>query len=117
MNKSLYYIECVCIKDCKFPNTEYHVGDVVYFNPKVGSNETYIYSYKDPEKNNLYKSIKDRYSSLISNGHIPFTRQKKFAKKWEIRRYAEQNAYWVENRGDFKCNIKEIRITYEEEEV
>ena len=29
MNKSLYYIECTCIKDCIYRNVEFHIGDEV----------------------------------------------------------------------------------------
>ena len=32
MNKNLYYIECTCIRDVKFPNTEFHIGDILYYN-------------------------------------------------------------------------------------
>lgn len=117
MNKSLYFIECTCIRDCKFPNVEYHKGEVVYFNPKAASNETYIYCWGDEDKNKLSEKTKNNYGPLISAGHLPFTRQKKFAKKWQIKRYAENNAYWVEKCGDFKCTIKEIKLTYTEEEI
>ena len=117
MTKSFYYIECTCIRDCKFPNVEYHIGDIVYFNPKAASNETYIYyDYINKCHTDWYEKNHIKYGGLISNGHLPFTRQKKFAKKWQIKSYAEYWARWVEEIGDFKCNIKEIKITYEETE-
>jgi hypothetical protein len=118
MNKSLYYIECTCIKDCKFPNVEYHVGDVVYINPKAASNETYVYyDYINKCHTDWYEKNISKYGSLINSGHLPFTRQKKFAKKWQIERYAEKNARWLEMIGEFKCAVKEIKVTYEEEDV
>ena len=49
MKKSIYYIECTCIKDCSYPNIDFHVGDVFYYNKKASSNEMYLYySYKFP---------------------------------------------------------------------
>lgn len=118
MNKSLYYIECTCIKNCKFPNVEYHIGDIIYFNPKAASNETYVYyDYINKCHTDWYKENHIKYGGLISNGHLPYTRQKKFAKKWQIKSYAEYWTRWIEEIGDFKCNIKEIKITYEETEV
>ena len=118
MNKSLYYIECTCIKDCSYPNIDFHVGDVFYYNKKAASNEMYLYySYKDKRHSTSEedKHIASTFGKYTS--HIPFTRQKKFAKKWQIKSYAEYWTRWVEEIGDFKCNIKEIKITYEEEEV
>ena len=58
MNKSLYFIECICIRDCKFPNVEYHKGEVVYFNPKAASNETYIYCGEMKIRMNYQKRLK-----------------------------------------------------------
>jgi hypothetical protein len=119
MKKSLYYIECTCIKNCKFPNVEYHIGDIIYVNPKASSDETYVYIYysDSKEKAEICEHTKNKYNVLIYAGHLPFTRQKKFAKKWQIKSYAEDLAYKIEKRGDFKCNIKEIKMIYEEEEV
>jgi hypothetical protein len=106
MNKSLYYIECTCIRDCKFPNVEYHIGDIVYFNPKAASNETYVGYGKD--KNPYY---------YWSSTHLPFTRQKKFAKKWQIKEYPERYARMVNDVGQFTAIVKEIKLTYTEEEI
>jgi len=117
MEKSLYYIECTCIKDCEFPNVEYHKGEVVYFNPKAASNETYIYCWGDEDKNKLSERAKNNYGSLLSGGHLPFTRQKKNAKKWEIKRYADSNARLINDIGEFNAIVKEIKITYQEEEI
>lgn len=118
MNKIIYYIECECTRECKFPNVEYHIGDIVYFNPKTSSNETYIYwDHINKCYTNWYNENRITYGSLISNGHLPFTRQKKFAKKWQLKKYAEYNARLIEKTGNFKCNIKEIKINYAEEEI
>lgn len=117
MNKSLYYIECTCIKECKYPNTEFHVGDVVYFNKKAAFNEMYLYfnntehrHLTDEEKNNIplcYKWL----------AYLPFTRQKKNAKKWQIKRYADWEAHIINDIGQFNAVVKEIKVTYQEEEV
>lgn len=121
MNKPLYFIECTAKSDIEFENgwanskygqennlikTIYKKGDVVYFNPKATSNETYV-GY-GPDKNPY------RY---WSSSHLPFTRQKKFAKKWQIKEYAEKNARFINNIGQFNAVIKEIKLTYTEEEV
>ena len=110
MTKSLYYIECTCIKDCKFPNVEYHIGDIIYFNPKAASNETYVGYGKDKDGN--YKNPYTYWSS----SHLPFTRQKKFAKKWQIKEYADNHARRVNEIGHFTAVVKEIKLTYIEEE-
>ena len=121
MNKSLYYIECTANSDLEFDNgwadceygrknnlikTIFHKGDIVYFNPKATSNETYV-GY-GPDKNPY------RY---WSSSHLPFTRQKKFAKKWQIKEYAEKNARMINGVGQFTAIIKEIKLTYTEEEI
>ena len=121
MNKSLYYIECTAKSDIEFENgwancqygqennlikTIYKKGDVVYFNPKATSNETYV-GY-GPNKNPY------RY---WSSSHLPFTRQKKFAKKWQKKSYAENYSIMINNIGQFTATIKEIKITYTEEEI
>jgi len=112
MNKSLYFIECTAKDDIEFKNgwtdtikTVYKKGDVVYFNPKASSNETYVGYGKD----NPY--------CYWSNSHIPFTRQKKFAKKWQIKEYADKNARWIEQIGHFTPVVKEIKLKYVEEEI
>jgi len=117
MNKSLYYIECTCIKDCSYPNIDFHVGDVFYYNKKAASNEMYLYySYKDKrhstsEEDEHIASTFGKYTS-----HIPFTRQKRFAKKWEIKRYPDWEAMLINEKGEFNAVVKEIKVTYTEEE-
>ena len=118
MNKSLYYIECTCIKDCSYPNIDFNVGDVFYYNKKAASNEMYLsYSYK----NKRYPTEQEKDHIGVTFGkwtsYIPFTRQKRFAKKWEIKRYAEHEANRINDMGEFNAIIKEIKVTYEEEEV
>lgn len=116
MDKSLYYIECTCIKDVKYPNIEFHVGDIFYYNKKASSSEMYLYCNKDhsplteEQKNNI---------PLIYKWHayLPFTRQKKNAKKWQIKRYADWEARIINDIGEFNAVVKEIKITYTEEEV
>ena len=118
MNKSLYYIECTCIKDCSYPNIDFHVGDVFYYNKKASSNEMYLYySYKN--KRHLTEQEKDYIDVTFGKwtSHIPFTRLKKNAKKWEIKRYADWNAMLINEKGEFNAVVKEIKVTYEEEEV
>lgn len=117
-NKSLYYIEVTCIKDVSYPNVDLHVGDVLYFNSKASSNEMYLlYSYKHnrhrtKEEEQHVINIFGRFAS-----YIPFTRKKANAKKWQIRSYADGEARWLNNTGEFNAIVKEIKVTYQEEEV
>ena len=68
MTKSLYYIECTCIRDCKFPNVEYHIGDIIYFNPKAASNETYVYyDYINKCHTDWYEKNHIKYGGKIYN--------------------------------------------------
>lgn len=116
--KSLYYIECTCINDCKYPNVEFHKGDVVYYNKKAAANEMYLgFNYVEKRHNTdeEIEHLKSTFGRYVS--YLPFTRQKKFAKKWEIRRYPEWEADIINKMGEFNCIVKEIKVTYEEEEV
>ena len=117
MEKKLYYIELECIKDCKFPNVEYHKGDILYFNPNASSNETYIYNYENRELENVCKLVIYDYKIIGKNSHIPFVRLKNRAKKWQIKGRADWYADYINNKGHFKATVKEIKITYTEEEV
>lgn len=113
MTKSIYYIECICIKDCAYPNIDFHVGDVVYYNPKAASNEMYLgWNYRENRHPKLEEIDKYKYQS-----YLPFTKQKKNAKKWEIKRYADRYANIINNTGEFSTVVKEIKITYTEEEI
>lgn len=114
MENKLYYIECKCIKDVKFPNTEFHLGDILYYNGNASSNEMYVF-------NNSHGSIEmdenaKRYRGLCSS-YLPFTRQKKNARKYKQLKQAQYIKSCIEYRGDFNCEIKEIKITYTEEEI
>lgn len=117
-NKSLYYIEVTCIKDVSYPNVDLHAGDVLYFNSKASSNEMYLlYSYKhyrpiNTEEEQHIINMFGRYTS-----HLPFTRKKANAKKWQIKSYADGETKWLNNTGEFNAIVKEIKVTYQEEEV
>ena len=118
MNKSFYYIECTCIKDCSYPHVDFHVGDVLYYNKKAASNEMYLYysyKYKRHRTDEETAHIESTFGKWTS--YIPFTRQKKFAKKWEIKRYPDWKARLINEKGEFNAVVKEIKVTYEEEEV
>lgn len=121
MNKNLYYIECTCIRDVKFPNTEFHIGDVLYYNNNASSNEMWIFNNKAfSEKENLYiieadKNVQ-RYQGLCNKSYIPLTRKKKNARLYKKLSQAEWIKSIIEERNDFKCEIKNIEITYEFEE-
>jgi len=115
MEKKLYYIECTCIKDCNYPNIDFHTGDIFYYTPKATSNEMYLYwNYREkrPPTSDEVHHYKFKYKA-----YLPLTRQKKNAKKWEIKRYADFNALLINDLGEFNAIVKEIKITYTEEEV
>ena len=118
MNKKLYYIECTCIRDVKFPNTEFHIGDVLYYNNNASSKEMWIFNNKAfPEKDNLYIIEADenvqRYVGLRNKCYIPFTRKKKNARKFKKLSRTEWIKSIIESLEDFKCDIKEIKVTYD----
>ena len=113
MNKSLYFIECTANSDFEYKTgwkdeqfTKFHKGDVVYFTPKASSNEMYVGYGKDK---NPYRGW--------SSSYLPFTRQKRFAKKWQIKEYADRNAEYINEKGQFNAVVKEIKLTYTEEEI
>ena len=111
MNKFLYYLECTAINDIKFPNVSLKAGDKLYFNGNASSKEMYIWAdngnVQDPDAKK--RAMKYRY---VGNRHsyLPFTRYQKNAKTWQILKYAEDQKYYIEARGDFKCEIKTIKL-------
>ena len=121
MEKKLYYIECICIRDVKFPNTEFHVDDVLYYNGNASSNEMWAFNNQAfLNADNLYlieanENIK-RYKGLAES-YLPFTRQKRNARKYKKLKQAEHIKSCIERRNDFVCEIKEIKIIYTEEEL
>ena len=125
MNKNLYYIQCTCIRDVKFPNTEFHIGDVLYYNNNASSKEMWIFYNKNYNKafsekddlyiNEAYENVK-RYAGL-HKGYIPLTRKKKNARLYKKLSQAEWIKSIIERREDFKCDIKEIKVTYDIEET
>jgi hypothetical protein len=125
MNKNLYYIECTCIRDVKFPNTKFHIGDVLYYNGNASSNEMWIFYNKNynkafPEKDDLYINEAyenvQRYAGLCNKSYIPLTIKKKNARLYKKLSQAEWIKSIIENRNDFKCDIKEIKVTYSDED-
>ena len=116
MNKSLYYIECTFVKDSQFPHVNYKKGEIVYYNPKSASNETYVFEWNNSVEEKVLNHAR-QYNIFSSNSHIPFTRQKKNAKKWQISSYPENIVRSLEHIGDVKCITKEIKISYTEEEI
>ena len=72
MNKSLYYIECKCIRDCNFPNVSFKTGDVVYFNKKAASNEMYMFNRYVNVDSSVSKNAY-RYRGIGAWSYLPFT--------------------------------------------
>ena len=94
MEKKLYYIECTCVRDVIFPNTEFHVGDVLYYNGNASSNEMWMYNRKAfLNADNLYlieaNENVQRYAGLCNKGYIPLTRKKKNARMYKKLSQAE----------------------------
>ena len=116
MEKKLYYIECTCIKEVKFPNIEFHIGDVLYYNGNASSNEMYLYNNIALHNTDYEHFIEmsenvNRYKGLAKS-YLPFTRQKKNARKYQRLKQAEWIKNCIERRNDFACEIKEIKVTY-----
>ena len=114
MEKKLYYIECTCIREVKFPNTEFNIGDVLYYNKKGTSNEMYCFNRFINPDSEIVKNA-NKYYVIGTSSYLPFTRKKQNAKKWEIKSYAEHTARIINELGEFNAVIKEIKVTYEEE--
>ena len=117
MNKEivLYYIECTCIRDCNFPNTSFKTGDIVYINPNASSKEMYIWNPYINTESLIIQHAK-RYSRFGTSSYMSFTRQKRNAKKWKVKRYPERIVNIINSYGEFNAVIKEIKVTYTEEE-
>lgn len=116
MNKSLYYIECECIKNTVFPNVTIKEGEILYYNKKASSNEMYCFnSFINPDSE-IVKNGK-KYRGIGTRSYLPFTRKKQNAKKWEVKRYAESIVRIINELGEFNAVIKEIKVTYTEEEI
>lgn len=114
MNKSLYYIECTCIKDCHYPNVDYKVGEVVYYNPRAASREVYVLRNDKTREYVEQSELSEIRWKYGWTSYLPFTRQKKNAKKWQIKSYADSYASQINEIGEFNCVVKEIKVTYSE---
>ena len=129
MIEKYYYIECTCIRKTRFPYTVINVGDVLWYNGNASSAEMYIISVllKDRWRNEgvpeeeIVKRAKElddnvgryRYRGLLtSDGHLPFTRRKTSAKRYKRLKQAVRVKSRIESADDFKCDIKEIKVTY-----
>ncbi len=114
MNKTIYYIECTCIKNIEFPNVAIKEGEILYYNKKASSNEMYCFNrFINPHSEIAWNT--NKYRGIGTWSYLPFTRKKQNAKKWEIKRYAEDTARIINGLGEFNAIIKEIKVTYEEE--
>ena len=119
-NIVIYYIECTCIREVKFPNTKFHVGDVLYYNGNASSNEMYLYNniaLHNTDYDHMIEMTENtnRYKALCNKSHLPFTRQKKNARKYKKLKQVNNIKTCIESRGDLKCEIKEIKVIYTEE--
>ena len=117
MVKSLYYIQCTAKTDFTFDtgyqeheHTDFHVGNVVYYNKKTMAREMHL-KIRWPGVENPYRSISSGFN------YLPFTRKKQWAKRWEKKYYAQKTANIINSKGQFDAVVKEIKMTYEEEEV
>ena len=115
MNKSLYYIECTCIKDVKYPGVEFHVGDVLWYNPNAIGREMCIYFNYKEKKHTPDEEVKEIYKKWGHRSYLPLTRTKEYAKKWKVKRAADSSCYYID-REIFSPVVKEIKITYTVEE-
>ena len=123
MTKSLYYLECVCMDDISFPNGDFHKGEVFYYNSNASAKEMCLYNFgrfatMPAAKAEKIRSLANDYKHINNSGpYLPLTRQKRYAKKWQIKKYPNHMKTYLESKGHFKCEIKELKVTYKEEEV
>ncbi len=108
-NSSLYYIECICIKDVKFPNVEFHINDVLYYNPNASAKEMWKYDGITSTETD------ENFRKYCYGSYLPFTRLKKNARKYKKLSSLEAVKKHIDSKGDFSCKIKEIKVTYVEE--
>lgn len=116
MTKSLYYIECECRKNIVFPNVTIKEGEILYYNSKASSNEMHYFNPLINLNSEVINNV-SKYRGIGTRSYLPFTRKKQNAKKWEIKRYAENIARFINKLGEFHAVIKEIKVTYKEEEI
>ena len=114
MVKSLYFVELTCVKECEYANVKFNVGEVVWLNPNAMGKEMRMYKLCP---DGSWFNTKNKYDYFPNPSYLPFTRQKKFAKKWQIKHYAEKYASIINRIGEFNAVVKEIKLTYSEEEV
>lgn len=129
MIEKYYYIECTCIRRTRFPYIMINVGDVLWYNGNASSNEMYTLSVllterwrnegvPEDEIKKLVKEMDDnidryRYRGLLTSVRcLPFTRKKTNARKYKSLKQAEYIRSKIESTNDFKCEIKEIEVTY-----
>ena len=115
MVKSVFYIQCTVINDFSFGSgyqddevTELHRGDVVYYNKNGRSRGMHL-------RGNMFRN--NPYRCIGEVSFLPFTMEKKWAKKWQGKKYADRVANIINSKGHFNAEVKEIKITYDEEEV
>lgn len=118
MQKTLYYLELITIKDLHLPNTTIKKGDVLYYNNNASSNEMFIYNrnaYQSKDEPNYFDKHNNlnKYKGLLTKSHLPFTRTKKYAKKYISLKQLQHIKTIIDSKGDFITNIKSINITYQ----
>ena len=119
MNKTLYFVECTCIKECSYPNINFHIGEVFYFNNNAAAREMNLFKMpilQNIRDNVLHKIKFNTYVGIGNQTYLPFTRNKKSAKKWQIKKYANIVAHIINLKGEFNAVVKEIAVTYIEKE-
>lgn len=121
MQKTLYYLELISIKDIPLPNTTIKKGDVLYYNNNASSNEMYIYNqnaYQSKDEPKYFDKLSrynnlNKYKGLLTKSHLPFTRTKKYAKKYISLKQLQHIKTIIDSKGDFITNIKSINMTYQ----
>ena len=116
MNKIEYYIQCTCINDMTYPNVEFHVGDIVYYNKNASSAEMYLYYSKRDQRSYSLEELRKIGIpwKWCCKYYLPLTRRQDHAKRWQVKSAAKRACIFIDT-DIFKPEIKEIKITYSEE--
>ena len=97
----LYLLKCVAKKECVYPHITVEPGDTFYFSPNAASREMSDVWHVNP------------YRCICPGHSLPFVRNEKHAKTWQVERYASKIKRIIESEGEFDVEVITLTIQYE----